>query len=1197
MKYSILLFSCICSLVFTNVGHAINHITHTNKLHNICPAPVLTSFSPLSGPENTLITINGSNFNDSATVLFDGVAATFTIISDNEITAYVPSGLAATANISITSSGGCTGNASSDFSLITSECETSDVYISELYDAFAGSSGIIELYNPSTTTITFSGLYELQRFRNIGDAAPSATLILPNSIGPMQTYIVKIGDPIACGLTEDAVLGVGINDNDEIKLFKSGVLIDVAQAPNERGYTVIRNPDAVSPNDTFVISDWLIDSDENCSNLGMHTADPIPPSPNITHPSSLSICENGNAIFTVSVDSGAYTYQWKVLNAAGVWVNVVNDATYSGATTDTLTISNAPASFDANQYYCEMTSVTCDLVSNTVQLLVSDPPVDTLSNQTVCANYTLPALADGNYFTGTNGTGTPLNAGDIISTTQTIYIFNEIGTPPDTCSNESSFTVTVSGTPPVDTLSNQTVCTNYTLPALSDGNYFTGTNGTGIPLNAGDIISTTQTIYIFNEIGTPPDTCSNESSFTVTVSGTPPVDTLSNQTVCANYTLPALTDGNYFTGTNGTGTPLNAGDIISTTQTIYIFNEIGTPPDTCSNESSFTVTVSGTPPVDTLSNQTVCTNYTLPALSDGNYFTGTNGTGIPLNAGDIISTTQTIYIFNEIGTPPDTCSNESSFTVTVSGTPPVDTLSNQTVCANYTLPALTDGNYFTGTNGTGTPLNAGDIISTTQTIYIFNEIGTPPDTCSNESSFTVTVSGTPPVDTLSNQTVCANYTLPALTDGNYFTGTNGTGTPLNAGDVISTTQTIYIFNEIGTPPDTCSNESSFTVTVSGTPPVDTLSNQTVCANYTLPALTDGNYFTGTNGTGTPLNAGDIISTTQTIYIFNEIGTPPDTCSNESNFTVTVSGTPPVDTLSNQTVCANYTLPALADGNYFTGTNGTGTPLNAGDIISTTQTIYIFNEIGTPPDTCSNESSFTVTVSGTPPVDTLSNQTVCANYTLPALTDGNYFTGTNGTGTPLNAGDIISTTQTIYIFNEIGTPPDTCSNESSFDITIYSVIDFTLTDSNLEIVNQTLTVVMTDTSIDYEYALDDSTFQTSPIFSNISNGSHTLYVQDSNGCIVKSITFQIDGVEEINIPLFFTPNGDTIKDHWQITDNQNTIKDIYIFNRYGKLLKQVSPVEKSWDGTYRGKMMDSNDYWYLITLHSGKQLRGHFTLKR
>src|SRR5690606_4690726 len=213
-------------------------------------------------------------------------------------------------------------------------------------------------------------------------------------------------------------------------------------------------------------------------------------------------------------------------------------------------------------------------------------------------------------------------------------------------------------------------------------------------------------------------------------------------------------------------------------------------------------------------------------------------------------------------------------------------------------------------------------------------------------------------------------------------------------------------------------------------------------------LVNGNYFTGTNGTGTMLNSTQVISTTQTIYIYNESGTAPNICTNESSFIVTIVGTPPVDILTNQTDCTEYILPTLSNGNYYTGTNGTGTMLNAGETISTTQTIYVYNEIGTAPNTCSNESSFMVTISGAPLVDTLADQDVCTDYTLPTLVNGSYFTETNGTETPLFAGETISATQTIFIYNESGAVPNTCSNESSFTITIFPSMDFVLTENNL-----------------------------------------------------------------------------------------------------------------------------------------------------
>lgn len=71
-----------------------------------------------------------------------------------------------------------------------------------------------------------------------------------------------------------------------------------------------------------------------------------------------------------------------------------------------------------------------------------------------------------------------------------------------------------------------------------------------------------------------------------------------------------------------------------------------------------------------------------------------------------------------------------------------------------------------------------------------------------------------------------------------------------------------------------------------------------------------------------------------------------------------------------------------------------------------------------------------------PLDRLENF-IGVNYTLPSLTNGNYFTGPNGTGTPLNQGTIITTSQTIYIFNEVGC----IKANSSFNITIETRVFF------------------------------------------------------------------------------------------------------------------------------------------------------------
>ncbi|MFO7744553.1 MAG: T9SS type B sorting domain-containing protein [Psychroflexus sp.] len=82
--------------------------------------------------------------------------------------------------------------------------------------------------------------------------------------------------------------------------------------------------------------------------------------------------------------------------------------------------------------------------------------------------------------------------------------------------------------------------------------------------------------------------------------------------------------------------------------------------------------------------------------------------------------------------------------------------------------------------------------------------------------------------------------------------------------------------------------------------------------------------------------------------------------------------------------------------------------------------------------------------------------------------------------------------------------------------------------------------------------------------------------------------------------FFTPNGDGINDVWEISgllDNNQEEILLQIYNRYGKLLKTFTNNENGWDGTYNGRDLPSDDYWYRIRLTDGTIETGNFTLKR
>jgi len=121
---------------------------------------------------------------------------------------------------------------------------------------------------------------------------------------------------------------------------------------------------------------------------------------------------------------------------------------------------------------------------------------------------------------------------------------------------------------------------------------------------------------------------------------------------------------------------------------------------------------------------------------------------------------------------------------------------------------------------------------------------------------------------------------------------------------------------------------------------------------------------------------------------------------------------------------------------------------------------------------------------------------------------------------------------------------------------------------------------------YEYSLDGGPWQESGIFENVSPGEHIVTARDINGCGINTAIVIV-----IDYPLYFTPNGDGYHDTWNIVgiENQPTAK-IFIFDRYGKLLKQITPMGNGWNGTYNGNRLPTSDYWFTIEYNEPRMVQ-------
>ncbi|WP_373058295.1 T9SS type B sorting domain-containing protein [Zunongwangia sp. H14] len=128
---------------------------------------------------------------------------------------------------------------------------------------------------------------------------------------------------------------------------------------------------------------------------------------------------------------------------------------------------------------------------------------------------------------------------------------------------------------------------------------------------------------------------------------------------------------------------------------------------------------------------------------------------------------------------------------------------------------------------------------------------------------------------------------------------------------------------------------------------------------------------------------------------------------------------------------------------------------------------------------------------------------------------------------------------------------------------------------------------------FEYSLDGVNFQNSNLFQNIPGGIYTAYMRDTQGC-----NTVIQEFPHIVIPEFITPNGDGYHDVFTLNGVRYfSSSEIWIFDRYGKLLKSGRGEGFAWDGTFNGKALPASDYWYYISIENFGTLKGHFSIIR
>ncbi len=405
--------------------------------------------------------------------------------------------------------------------------------------------------------------------------------------------------------------------------------------------------------------------------------------------------------------------------------------------------------------------------------------------------------------------------------------------------------------------------------------------------------------------------------------------------------------------------------------------------------------------------------------------------------------------------------------------------------------------------------------------------------CTDFSEITVNFHQQPLADAPADVEDCDAYTLPALTNGNYFDMPNGGGNALSTGDNITTTTTLYVFSPgNGSCPDA---QNSFVVTI------NSLSANTSIQNESCLGTNDG-----------------------AINISIDSGLAP--------YTIQVDANPEVMFVND-----NFIINGLSTGNYsYTIVDANGCEMT--EMIQVQTEGVNLNAIVQPIYGCNaNASTNTIEV-------VMEDSSVASDvlYALDSTSPNDFVLSSSFTNIPPG-------THFLSILHNNG-----CMETIPFEVESIAPLQLDLANTNIN----EITASVTGGIGPYTYFFDDRPGTNANVFHITQSGTHTIRVIDNNGC--ETIETMVLEFLDIEIPDFFTPNNDGQNDLWSPRNIEGFPKiETIIFDRYGREIRIMGALDAGWNGHYEGSPLPSGDYWYIVRLNdeSDREFVGHFTLYR
>jgi gliding motility-associated-like protein len=516
------------------------------------------------------------------------------------------------------------------------------------------------------------------------------------------------------------------------------------------------------------------------------------------------------------------------------------------------------------------------------------------------------------------------------------------------------------------------------------------------------------------------------------------------------------------------------------------------------------------------------------------------------------------------------CSGTDSVLVTVEEAVSANAGNDVAICEGTSTILIATGgtDYLWNTGETTASIQVNPNTTTVYTVTVSN------GTQSDIDSVVVTVNETPTADAGIDVTINQgeNAVLAAAEGGDsYLWSTGSTSQSITVNPNATTIYSVTVSKNL------CSSYDSVLVTVIESDSDELIADAgrdvSICEgiNVTLTATGGTDYLWNTGETTASIQVNPEITTTYTVRVTEGLETDTDSVD------VIVKDLPNANAGNDVSILQGESVTLTASGgtSYLWSNGSTSQNITVSPNI-TTNFIVTVSENG-----CSTSDSVNVLVEESVIANAGNDVSICeGSNTILTATGGTNYLWNTGETTASIAVDTVGTYSVVTT--------DGCSAIEKTIIVEQWVSPIL---GNIQSDGSNI-LIFTSNAGDFLYSIDGINFQTSNIFFNVNGGHYDVYIKSADCDVIVTSPYI-----HFYIPKFITPNNDSVNDTFKLSGLEfYSSSEVYIFDRFGKLLFSAKNRSVNWRGTFRNKPLPVSDYWYVIMIE-GQEFRGHFTLKR